>query len=152
MWFLWREYNDDEDKDDEVTIDFDENSNPISHVGTGKDKKVQFTPSFGTHYFWYKGTPLLFRRQQDTRQTGWGPVSEREEISVSCFGRNPKILKELVAECRTEFLSHDENRTIIYRGGLKSGNFRAKLGTLHFPRLPSLLHRRPRRIGKERPA
>lgn len=121
MWFLWRDYDDDE-KEEEVTIDFDENSNPITHVGSGKkDKKVQFTPSFGTHYFWYKGTLLLFKRQQDTRQQGFGPVSEREEISVSCFGRNPTILKELLAECRSDFLSHDENRTIIYRGGLKSG-------------------------------
>ncbi|TVY83532.1 putative mitochondrial chaperone BCS1-B, partial [Lachnellula suecica] len=122
MWFLWRDSDDDENKEDEVTIDFDENSNPISHVGSSKkDKKVQFTPSFGTHHFWYKGTFLLFKREQDTRQSGWGPVSEREEISVSCFGRNPAILKDLLAECRAEFLSHDENRTIIYRGGLKSG-------------------------------
>lgn len=119
-WFLWREFNDDED--DEISVEFDENDNPISHIGPGKkEKKVQFTPSMGTHYFWYKGTLLLFKRQEDTRQNGWGPVSERETISVSCFGRNPAILKDLLAECRADFLSHDENRTIIYRGGLKSG-------------------------------
>jgi chaperone BCS1 len=121
-WYLWRDDDNDENKDDEETVDFDENGNPISHVGNGKkDKKVCFTPSFGTHYFFYKGTLLLFRRQQDTRQQGWGTVSDREEISISCFGRNPTILKDLLAECRSEFLSNDENRTIIYRGGLKSG-------------------------------
>ncbi|TVY36826.1 putative mitochondrial chaperone [Lachnellula occidentalis] len=120
-WFLFRDW-DDEDKEDEVTIDFDDSGNPISHVGTGKQqKKVRFTPSFGTHYFWYKRHLLLFSRTQDTRQGGFASISEREEISVSCFGRNPAILKELLDDCRTEFLAHDENRTIIYRGGTKSG-------------------------------
>jgi chaperone BCS1 len=121
MWYLWREFDSDEDKD-ESAVDFDEEGNPIATMGTGKkEKKVQFTPSFGTHYFWYKSRLLVFKRTQDTRQTGYGPVSEREEISVQCFGRNPRILKELLDECRKDFLSHDENRTIIYRGGLKSG-------------------------------
>lgn len=121
-WYRWDDDDDDDKKEDEETIDFDEDGNPIAHVGNGKkDKKVCFTPSFGTHYFFYKRTLLLFRRQQDTRQQGWGTVSDREEISISCFGRNPAILKELLAECRSEFLSNDENRTIIYRGGLKAG-------------------------------
>jgi chaperone BCS1 len=121
MWFLWREY-DDEGGEDEAMIDFDESGNAVSTGGKGKkEKKVQFTPSFGTHYFWYKRRLLIFRRQQDTRQTSWGPVSEREEISVSCFGRNPTILKDLLDDCRQDFLKNDVNRTIIYRGGLKSG-------------------------------
>ncbi|TVY39185.1 putative mitochondrial chaperone [Lachnellula subtilissima] len=107
-WFLFRDYDDDDDdKDDEVTVDFDDNGNPISRVGTGKQQK--------------KGHILLFSRTQDTRQGGYASMSEREEISVSCFGRNPAILKELLDDCRTDFLSHDENRTIIYRGGMKSG-------------------------------
>ncbi|PMD40489.1 hypothetical protein L207DRAFT_543976 [Hyaloscypha variabilis F] len=121
MWFLWRDYDED-GVEDEAVIDFDESGNAVSTGGRGKkEKKVQFTPSFGTHYFWYKRRLLIFRRQQDTRQTSWGPVSEREEISVSCFGRNPTILKDLLDDCRQDFLKNDVNRTIIYRGGLKSG-------------------------------
>jgi len=119
MWFLWREFDD--DREDEDGIQFDENGNTISTGEKKKEKKVQFTPSFGTHYFWYKKTLLIFRRSEDTRQTGWGPVSEREQISVSCFGRNPAILKELLDDCRVDFLKNDVNRTVIYRGGLKSG-------------------------------
>jgi mitochondrial chaperone BCS1 len=121
MWFLWREYDEDS-TEDEAMIDFDETGNAVSTGGGHKkEKKVQFTPSFGTHYFWYKKRLLIFRRQQDTRQTSWGPVSEREEISVSCFGRNPTILKDLLEDCRQDFLKNDVNRTVIYRGGLKSG-------------------------------
>lgn len=121
MWFLWREFDEDS-AEDEAMVQFDESGNAISTVGKGKkEKKVLFTPSFGTHFFWYKKRLLIFRRSQDTRQTGWGPVSEREEISVSCFGRNPTILKDLLDDCRQDFLKNDVNRTVIYRGGLKSG-------------------------------
>ncbi|KAH6668749.1 BCS1 N terminal-domain-containing protein [Halenospora varia] len=120
MWYLWHEFNDEEEKD-EVTVDFDANDNPVATTAGKKDKKVRFTPSFGTHYFWYKGHILIFRRQKDQRQTGWGPISEREEISVSSFGRDPTILKVLLDECRAEFMKSDESRTVIYRGGLKSG-------------------------------
>ena len=122
MWFLWRDDDDEDEKEDEDSVDFDEDGNPIVKSGKEKkDKKVRFTPSFGTHYFWYKKRLLLFRRHEDVRQSGWGPVSEREKVSVSSFGRDPMILKELLDECRAEFQKSDENRTIIYRGGLKSG-------------------------------
>ena len=122
MWYLWREFDSDDDKD-EGTVELDAEGNAVVTDGNGKkEKKVQFTPAFGVHFFWYKGRLLLFKRSPDTRQAGWGAVSEREEISLQCFGRNPATLKELLEECRKEFLSHDENRTIIYRGGVKSGS------------------------------
>jgi len=114
MWWLFRDDGDDNDDEDESTN--------LRDKLKGKNKKVQFTPSFGTHYFWYKGRPMIFRRTEDTRQTGYGPISERENISVSSFGRNPELLKELLDECRTAFSKNDENRTVIYRGGLKPGS------------------------------
>jgi chaperone BCS1 len=121
MWYMWRDCDSDDDNDGS-TVELDSEGNAIVTGGKGiREKKVQFTPSFGTHYFWYKKRLLIFKRSEGTRQTGWGPVSEREEISVQCFGRNPEILKSLLDECRKDFLSHDENRTIIYRGSLKSG-------------------------------
>jgi chaperone BCS1 len=120
MWFLWQEFNED-NGEDEIGVEFDENDQPIAPKKGKKDKKVQFTPSFGTHYFWYKKRLLIFRRSKDNQQTGWGPVSEREEISLCSFGRDSTILKELLDECRSSFMKNDENRTIIYRGGLKSG-------------------------------
>jgi len=120
MWWLFRDNdNDNEDEDAEGDGDF---ISSLQSKLKGKNKKVLFTPSFGTHYFWYKGWPLIFRRTEDTRQTGYGPVSERENISVSSFGRNPEILKELLDDCRAAFSRNDDNRTIIYRGGLKPGS------------------------------
>jgi chaperone BCS1 len=111
-WPLWRWYdNDDADSDDE-----DSNS-PKKQ----KAKPLKYTPSFGTHYFWYKSRLLLFKRTQSNSQYSYTPPSEREEISISCFGRNPAIVKQFLDDCRTEFLKNDENKTLIYRGGFKPG-------------------------------
>jgi chaperone BCS1 len=46
-------------------------------------------------------------------------ASEREEISISCFGRDPTILKELLHEARDEFMKRDEAKTLVcYFSGL----------------------------------
>ena len=117
MWWLFRDYEEDGDEED------DENSNSNSVINNlkGKNKKLQFTPSFGSHYFWYKGRPFVFSRTQDRNQNAWGTVSERENISVSSFGRDSSLLKDLLDECRASFQKQDEKKTIIYRGGLKKG-------------------------------
>lgn len=114
-WYLtWSTDDDNSDGD----------ASDISTRGKNRDKKVHFTPAFGVHPFWYKGHLLLFRRTHDTH-TLYGTVSEREEISISSFGRNPAVVKELLEDCRINFMSQDENRTVIYRGGLKPGSTEA---------------------------
>jgi chaperone BCS1 len=120
-WFLWREFSDEDAEDEEDGVDFDEDSNPIRTCAKDKKKKVQYTPSFGVHYFFYKKRLFIFHRAENIQSSPWGTASDREEISISCFGRNPAILKELLEDCRKEFSKHDANRTIIHRGGLKSG-------------------------------
>jgi len=116
MWWLFQ--NEDEDDADEGS----DTDSMRARMKGKSEKKVQFTPSFGTHYFWYQGRPMIFRRVEDTRQTGYGPVSERENISISSFGRNTDLLKKLLDECRLSFSKSEDNRTIIYRGGVKSGS------------------------------
>lgn len=47
----WKYYDDDSDSDED------------DEVSSGrKDKALSYTPSFGTHNFWYKGRLLQFRR------------------------------------------------------------------------------------------
>jgi mitochondrial chaperone BCS1 len=116
MWWLLRDYGDEADEED------DENGNSFINGLRGKKKKsLLFTPSFGSHYFWYKSRPFIFSRTQDRNQNSWGTVSERESISVSSFGRDTSLLKDLLDECRAAFQKEDNKRTIIYRGGLKKG-------------------------------
>ncbi|KKY36754.1 putative mitochondrial chaperone bcs1 [Diaporthe ampelina] len=71
---------------------------------------------------WYKGRVCIFRRDKGRdQQAGYMLVSEREEISVSCFGRDPWLLKELLMEARTQFTQRDEHKTLIYRGTIPAG-------------------------------
>jgi chaperone BCS1 len=118
MWWLFRDFGEDGDGDGDEE---DDNNNSLVNNLKGKNKKLQFTPSFGSHYFWYKGKPFVFSRTQDRNQNAWGSVSERENISLSSFGRDTSLLKDLLDECRASFQKHDEKKTIIYRGGLKKG-------------------------------
>jgi len=118
-WLLWHFSRNDEDSEyDDESLD---SNGSMSFAEKTTKKPLQYTPSFGTHYFWYKGRLLLFKRTQAQQQQSFMPVSEREEISVSSFGRNPTVLKELLDECRVDFMKNDENRTLIYRGSVKPG-------------------------------
>ncbi|KAF7544818.1 hypothetical protein G7Z17_g9652 [Cylindrodendrum hubeiense] len=108
--FLWQYDDEDEDKDEDE--DDDDGTSP-------RNKPLQYTPSFGTHFFWYHGRLLFFERHENREQSALS-VSEREEISISCFGRNPRILKELLVDARQQYIKKDESRTLIYRGGAGS--------------------------------
>jgi chaperone BCS1 len=57
----------------------------------------------------YKGRLLVFRRQYQA-----GDFSSREEVSISCFGRSPQILRELVSECNTEYANLVRDKTCLY--------------------------------------
>lgn len=111
MWSNWHEDDDegDEGEDEESTS------------RRGKKKALAYTPTFGSHWFWYKGRLLIFRRSENRDSSAFLPASEREEISVSCFGRNPWVLKELLHEARTQYLKKDQQKTLIYRGTVKAG-------------------------------
>jgi len=115
-WFLWRWDDDEEENDDASSTD----GSP-SEFGQ-KKKPLAYTPSFGSHSFWYRGHLLLFKRSQNREQASYLVVSEREEISLSCFGRNPWILKELLQEARAEYQKKDSQKTMIYRGSTRAGS------------------------------
>lgn len=115
-WFMWVESRDNE-REGEGMDEIDENGIPIARR---KHRKLQYTPGLGTHIFWYKGRLMVFRRTAPNDR-GYGPISEREEISISSFGRDPTKLKQLLNECRKLFLDSDEDKTVIFRGGNKPG-------------------------------
>ncbi|ROW08482.1 hypothetical protein VMCG_03026 [Cytospora schulzeri] len=112
-WYLWRW---DEDDDEGV----EEGEGHVLQAGK-KQKALAYTPTFGSHYFWYKGRICIFRRDKNRDQQGFMMVSEREEISISCFGRDPGVLKELLLEARAQFVQRDEHKTLIYRGTVPAG-------------------------------
>ncbi|KAL6852380.1 hypothetical protein ACO1O0_006924 [Amphichorda felina] len=113
-WMLWR-FFDDDDEDDEC----DDMDAEVS--GTHKPKKLHCTPSRGSHFFWFRGHPLIFERRENENQLSTMSNNQREEIHIWCFGRNPEILKELLVEARQQHMAKDESRTLIYRGATGNG-------------------------------
>lgn len=94
-----------------------------SEASTARQRKpLAYTPTFGSHYFWYRGRILIFCRNRNSDQAMYASLSEREEVSLSCFGRNPWILKELLHEAREMYIKKDETKTLIYRGTTKGAD------------------------------
>jgi chaperone BCS1 len=105
--------NDDEDEEFEDT---EANADPsLQCRNYDRLKTIHFTPSSGTHYFRYKGRWLSFTRSQEKEQGFYGSTLA-DEVSISCFGRDPQILKDLLQETQVAYLERDGNKTVIYRG------------------------------------
>ena len=83
--------------------------NDISNGGNVNTKTLYYTPWNGRFFMWYKGCLLVFRRECRARE-----FSSREEVSVSCFGRSPQILRELLSECCTEYAKLVQEKTCLY--------------------------------------
>ncbi|TFA97626.1 putative mitochondrial chaperone BCS1-B [Trichoderma ghanense] len=110
IWGAGQDDSDDEDDEEDAAVDI-----------LGPKQTLHYTPSFGSHLFWYKGWPMLFERIQNNQQLNFQTASEREELSISCFGRNPSLLKDLLLEARQLYLKKDERKTLIYRSA--SGSY-----------------------------
>ncbi|KIH90410.1 bcs1-like protein [Sporothrix brasiliensis 5110] len=118
------EGGDDSDEDDDAGAD----TSPEGLAKKKKQKKaLSYTPTFGTYYFWFRGSLLVFRRTQ-SRDNAAVSSDQRESISVSCFGRNPAVLKHLLLETRRMYMRRDVHKTVIYRGSSSGGRYRVKDG------------------------
>ncbi|KAJ9296745.1 hypothetical protein DTO271G3_4944 [Paecilomyces variotii] len=117
---VWTRHDDEDElnedgviEDDDVSFDFDEYW--ARKMSRDKYKPLRFTPADGTHYFWYKGRPLAFRREKD-ENNGVRWVANAEKLYITCLGRDPTIIKELLHDAQHAFVERDANQTIIYRG------------------------------------
>ncbi|EED13296.1 BCS1-like ATPase, putative [Talaromyces stipitatus ATCC 10500] len=114
--------DDDDDSDDESDKDekeFADASNDFDsywsrRVNKDKIKPLRITPAEGIHWFWFKGYRIKLRREQVEKRTyGWGMPAEK--LYVSCFGRNPDVLRQLLLEAQRMYVDRDGDKTIIYR-------------------------------------
>ncbi|KAL5338881.1 BCS1 N terminal-domain-containing protein [Aspergillus crustosus] len=121
----WGE-SDEIDEKGNVIVDFD--TYWAKAMARDKHKKLRFTPSEGTHYFWFNGRPLAFIREKEENKNGGGGGyygyggKAPERLYISCMGRDPKLLKELLIETQRSYVAKDSHNTVIYRGQ-KSGGY-----------------------------
>lgn len=116
--------DDEEEKETEDDYMFDGDSEKDNYweriIRRDKFKPLRYTPSTGKHLFWYKGNVLAFTREKDEQKsTPW--IANSESLYISCLGRNPAILKDLLQEAQRVFVERDGNKTIIYRGQRRAG-------------------------------
>ncbi|GAQ10118.1 probable mitochondrial chaperone BCS1-B [Aspergillus lentulus] len=92
-------------------------------------RPLLWTPSAGTHWFRYRGRYLALTREvEENRQMVY---TRTEKLRVSCFGRDPAILKDLMQDARVAFSQKEKGRTVIYRGmkSIYDGDFAWKRST-----------------------
>jgi chaperone BCS1 len=79
------------------------------HSDGSQKKPLHYSPWNGSLSFWYKYRLLTFRSVQNENR-----FFPKEDISISCIGRSPKILIDLFSECRIEYLKLVKNNTSIF--------------------------------------
>jgi len=79
------------------------------HSDGNQKKPLQYSPWNGSFSFWYKNRLLTFRSVQKE-----GRIFREEEVSVSCIGRSPGVLREFFSECRAEYLNLVKNKTSVF--------------------------------------
>lgn len=72
-------------------------------------KPLKFVPWDTSFLFWYKCRPVSYHAGFRDR----GHYKE-EEISISCLGRSSKLLKDLLLECRNDYVRENKNKTSIF--------------------------------------
>ena len=91
----------------------------VTQAQANKKKPLTFSPWDGSFPFWYKQHLLILHCAVE---------NHREDIYISSIGRSPNILKELIEECRKEYLNAIQKKISVFehqdgewkKAGLKS--------------------------------
>ncbi|EGE08382.1 hypothetical protein TEQG_07492 [Trichophyton equinum CBS 127.97] len=90
-----------------VSVGARERSFYIDYNDHGPQRKsLLFSPYNGSFIFWYNGYPLVFRC--------FHKDGGKDEISISCIGRSPGILRQLFSDCRSEYLKLSQKKTSVF--------------------------------------
>jgi mitochondrial chaperone BCS1 len=84
--------------------------NDLYSDGGDTKKPLHYVPWNGRFLFWYNGHLLVFRRVRQSKEVH----SAQEEVSISCFGGSPKVLRELLSECQSQYLKLVQGKTSIF--------------------------------------
>lgn len=95
------------------------------------DAKVppEFQPYFGSHRFFHKGRYFEFNRStKPVMHQGWaGSFFQTDEtIQLTCIGRSTQPIKDLLRECRDQYLNTRKASTIVRRPAPKENRSRGR--------------------------
>ena len=88
-----------------------------------KARPLAYTPSEGLKWFWYKRHFLMFNRR-----VFYLSGHRCETIVLTCFGRDPAILRQLLREAQKSQIEHGGQKIRIFRSGnpYRAREFEAK--------------------------
>ncbi|KXH35514.1 hypothetical protein CSIM01_08421 [Colletotrichum simmondsii] len=78
----------------------------------------RYVPAVGVHGFWYKKRYFRLHRKQQSvfdGESNYGTFRKEEDLIVSCFGRNPEPIKELLRFVKEFYYQDHYARTTIKR-------------------------------------
>ena len=80
----------------------------------------RFIPALGTHAFWHNGRYFRLHRKQESLYDDGGGSSipqfkDRENLMISCFGRSPAPIKDLLRHAKEQYYSDHHAKTIVKR-------------------------------------
>lgn len=95
------------------------------------DAKVppKFQPYFGSHWFFHNGSYFEFSRETKSVATqGWGGTifQNDETIRLTCIGRSTQPIKDLMMECRDQYLDKGKANTVVRRPAPKENRNRGR--------------------------
>ncbi|KAG6030887.1 hypothetical protein E4U19_000198 [Claviceps sp. Clav32 group G5] len=128
-----RYHSSDSDSENDDDDENDAQVNSLTGASSPQKQALHYTPSCGTHYFWYRMQPLTFERIRNPDQNVKVSLSETEELRISCYGRNPRILKELLLEARQLYMKRDDRKTIIFRANMAGSYWERCMSRLNRP-------------------
>lgn len=80
-----------------------------------KSHPIVYTPSEGTHWLRYHSTWISFNRHTNKVKVSRDYENhDTESIVLTCLGRNPAALRNLLAEAQATYLARDGAETVIY--------------------------------------
>lgn len=80
----------------------------------------RFTPSVGVHSFWFRGRYFRLHRKQESLfdgAAGYGApqYKDKETLILSCFGRSPEPIKQLLRHAKEQFYKDHQAKTTVRR-------------------------------------
>ena len=81
----------------------------------------RFTPAWGVHSFWFRRRCFMLRRKRDTLfnsgagAQGMPQYKDNETLVLSCFGRSPESIKQLLQYAKEQYYIDHRTRTIVKR-------------------------------------
>ncbi|OLN86902.1 putative mitochondrial chaperone BCS1-A [Colletotrichum chlorophyti] len=78
----------------------------------------RYVPALGVHGFWYQGRYFRLHRKQQSIFDGeqaYGTFRKEEDLTISCFGRDPEPIKQLLRFVKEFYYQDHYARTTIKR-------------------------------------